>query len=154
MLEERLAAERAAALAAAEAELERVRAATAEAGTESQAAATAAVVTPSPRRLRPRPTWQRPSWVGGAPSAAQVLPFAAAAVPLVGATAIWSAAAIIGRLDISDAELRPVALAFLASGPLAALGALAARAWFPRLFGLVVVSSLGALVLVGRALLG
>jgi hypothetical protein len=61
---------------------------------------------------------------------------------------------VVGRLDLGDAELRPVSLALLATGPLAAIGALAARAWFPRLFGLVVVSSLAALLLVGRALLG
>jgi hypothetical protein len=155
MLEERLAAERAAALAAAEAELERTRAMSAEAGAEPRAAAAAAIVTPSPRRLRRRATWQRPAWVGGAPSLAQVMPFVAAAVPLIGAIAVWLAAAVIGRLDpLSDAELRPISLALLATGPVAALGALAARAWFPRLFGLVVVSSLAALVLVGRALLG
>jgi hypothetical protein len=155
MLEERLAAERAAALAAAEAELERARAAAPDTGFEGQAgAAAAAVVTPAPRRIRRRATWQRPAWVGGAPSAARALPFLAAVVPLFGAVAIWSAAAVIGRLDLGDAELRPVSLALLATGPLAALGALAARAWFPRLFGLVVVSSLAALLLVGRALLG
>jgi hypothetical protein len=155
MLEERLAAERAAALAAAEAELERTRAMSAEAGAEPRAAAAAAIVTPSPRRLRRRAKWQRPAWVGGAPSAAQVMPFVAAAVPLIGAIAVWAAAAVIGRLDpLSDAELRPISLALLATGPVAALGALAARAWFPRLFGLVLVSSLAALVLVGRALLG
>jgi len=154
VLEERLAAERAAALAAAEAELERTLAMNAEAGPQGQAAAAAVVVAPSPRRARRRATWQRPMWVGGAPSAARAMPFLAAIVPLFGAVAIWSAAAVVGRLDLDDAELRPVSLALLATGPLAALGALAARAWFPRLFGLVVVSSLAALLLVGRALLG
>jgi hypothetical protein len=82
------------------------------------------------------------------------MPFVAAAVPLLGAIAIASAAAVIGRLELPDAQLRPISLALVATGPLAALGALAARAWFPRLFGLVVISSLAALLLVGRALLG
>jgi hypothetical protein len=82
------------------------------------------------------------------------MPFAAASVPLLAAVALWSLAAIAGRLELPDAELRPISLALIATGPLAALGALAARAWFPRLFGLVVVSSLAALLLVGRALLG
>jgi len=163
VLEERLAAERAAALAAAEAELERARAVSAEAGLEGPTAA-AVVVTPSPRRIRRRAAWHRPAWLGapslalprlgGAPSAARMMPFVAATVPLLGAIAIWSAAAVIGRLDLPDAQLRPISLALVATGPLAALGALAARAWFPRLLGLVVVSSLAALLLVGRALLG
>jgi hypothetical protein len=162
MLEERLAAERAAALAAAEAELERSRAASAEAAPDG--VAVAAVVAPAPRRIRRRATWHRPAWLGapavslprlgGAPSAARLMPFVGATVPLLGAIAIWSAAAVIGRLDLPDAQLRPISLALAATGPLAALSALAARAWFPRLFGLVVVSSLAALLLVGRALLG
>jgi hypothetical protein len=154
VLEERLAAERAAALAAAEAELEGARVMSAEAGVEGQVAAVATVVAPSRRRIRRRARWHRPAWVGGAPSAARVMPFVAATMPLLGAIAVSSAAAAIGRLDLADAELRPISLALLATGPLAALGALAARAWFPRLFGLVIVSSLAALVLVGRALLG
>jgi hypothetical protein len=153
VLEERLAAERAAALAAAEAELERTL--TMDAEMPQGQAAASAVVAPSPRRARRRTRWQRPTWVvGGAPSAARAMPFLAATVPLLGAVAIWGAAAVVGRLDLGDAELRPVSLALLATGPLAAIGALAARAWFPRLFGLVVVSSLAALLLVGRALLG
>jgi hypothetical protein len=167
MLEERLAAERAAALAAAEAErqarLEAAQRAPAEPPLE--AAAAIAVVVPSARRARRRAAWHRPTWLrtpalglprtpGGALNVARLAPFLLASVPLVGAIAVWSAAAIIGRLELPHAELRPISLAFVAAGPLAALGALVARVWFPRLLGLVVISAVAALILVGRALLG
>ena len=176
LLEERLAAERAVALAVAEAEREaaidlaraaspagQADAAAAAGSVAAGSVAAGSVVTPSPGRIRRRATWQRPAWLsvpavgvplGGAPSVARMMPFVVAAVPLLGAVAVSSAAAVIGRLDLPDAQLRPISLALIATGPLAALGALVARAWFPRLFGLVVVSSLAALLLVGRALLG
>jgi hypothetical protein len=165
ILEERLAAERAAALAAAEAErqagLEAALLASVQAPVEAQAAATL----PRRARLRQRTTWRRPAWLSTpalarpqpvdlARSLERLAPFGAASLPLLAAVAVWAAAAVLGRLDLSDAELRPVSLALAASGPLAALGALAARAWYPRLLGLVVVSALAGLVLVGRALLG
>jgi hypothetical protein len=46
-----------------------------------------------------------------------------------------------------------VALTLALAGPAAGLGALVARAWFPRLLGLVAVTSVCALILAGRALL-
>jgi hypothetical protein len=51
-------------------------------------------------------------------------------------------------------HLRPLALALLAAGPAGALAGLAAQTWFPRLVGLVAITALAALGLVGRALLG
>jgi hypothetical protein len=163
ILEERLAAERAAALAAAEAErqasllaAESVAAEAAQ-GAEAEAVAVPAIpVMPSGRRVRRRATWRRPTWLHtptGTLDAQRVAPFAAASAPIVGALAVWGVAAILGRLDVPDAELRPISLALVVTGPLAALSALAARAWFPRLLGLVVVSAVAALILVGRALL-
>lgn len=169
ILEERLTAERVATLAAAEAERQAVLAA-ALASAEAPPEAEAAVAYPRRARLRQRTTWRRPAWrrpawlrVPGAArpqpvdlvhSAQRLAPFAAASLPLLGAVAVWAVAALFGRLDLPDAELRPLSLALAANGPLAALGALAARVWYPRLLGLVVVSALAGLVLVGRALLG
>jgi hypothetical protein len=51
-------------------------------------------------------------------------------------------------------QLRPVAVALLAAGPAGALAALIAHTWFPRLLGLVAVTSLTTLALLGRVLLG
>ncbi|SRR6266540_4112173 len=164
MLEERLAAERAAALAAAEAEREATLAAAAESVAVEPAREAPrepenvrAPVIPSGRRVRQRAAWHRPTWLRtptGTFDAPRVMPFAAAAVPLVAASAMWGAAAIIGRLDLPTIELRPISLALVVSGPLAALAALAARTWFPRLVGLVAISAVAALILLGRALLG
>lgn len=164
MLEERLAAERAAALAAAEAEREASLVAAAESVAAEPAREAArqpeivtAPVIPSGRRVRQRAAWHRPAWLRtptGTFDAPRVVPFAAAAVPLVAAAAMWGAAAIIGRLDLPTTELRPISLALVASGPLAALATLAARTWFPRLVGLVAISAVAALILLGRALLG
>jgi hypothetical protein len=164
ILEERLAAERAAALAAAEAERQATLLAAESVAVEAaQGAEVVAVpampampVVPSGRRVRRRATWRRPTWLRtptGALDTQRVAPFAAAAAPIVGALAVWGSAAILGRLDVPDTELRPISLALVVSGPLAALSALAARAWFPRLLGLVVISAVAALILVGRALL-
>jgi hypothetical protein len=77
-----------------------------------------------------------------------------ALIPVIGAGAVWLIAWTRGELALPIAELRMIALALLAIGPAGALAALAARAWYPRLQGLVTISALCALVLVGRALLG
>ena len=176
MLEERLAAERAAALAAAEAE--RPRAAE-EAGAAAEAArlaaetAAAAPVRPDrrgpriavpriavpriavpriavPRIAVPRPRVARPSVA--APRRQVVIEYLLAAVPLVAATVLWTAATVSGRLDLPDSPARLAALSLALTGPAAAVGALAARAWFPRLVGPVLVTALCALLLIGRAL--
>jgi hypothetical protein len=165
ILEERLAAERAAALAAAEAERQAAMEAARLVSVQALAAEEAAASLPRRTRVRRRATWRRPTWlrvpatIRPQPmdlqrSTARLAPFAAATLPLLGAVAVWAAATILGRLDLPDAELRPVSVALAASGPMAALGAIAARVWYPRLLGLVVLSALAGLVLVGRALLG
>lgn len=165
ILEERLAAERAAALAAAEAERQAALEAAELASSQPPVAAQAAAGVPPRARMRQRTTWSRPAWLHApavgrpqpvdlARSVARLAPFLATTLPLLGAVAVWATAGVLGRLDLPEAQLRPVSLALAASGPLAALGALAARVWYPRLLGLVVISALAGLVLVGRALLG
>jgi hypothetical protein len=199
LLEERLAAERAAALQRAEAER--------QAGMHAAMPAPLAVATaqePAPVpadpgvRERRRGRWQRPAWLAGRaaaePESATDVPFASAVVtapaieavppaeprpvaepeaparpavrsellltiglaliPVIGAGAVWLIAWTRGELALPIAELRMIALALLAVGPAGALAALAARAWYPRLQGLVTITALCALVLVGRALLG
>jgi hypothetical protein len=84
----------------------------------------------------------------------QWLAFGLALTPVIGAGAIWLIASTRGELAMSVEELRPIALALLAIGPVGALAALAARAWYPRLQGLVTLTALTGLVLVGRVLLG
>jgi hypothetical protein len=76
-----------------------------------------------------------------------------AVVPLLLATVVWAYASVSGRLDLPEGEARLVGLTLALVGPAAALGALVARAWFPRLLGVVAVTSICALVLAGRALL-
>jgi hypothetical protein len=177
LLEERLAAERAAALAAAEAER--------RAAAEAAAQAAVAVPTmepeapPAPARERhPRlPAVRLPALrrrAGAPPEAAAgeaaearqagpgrarrtlsfVVRTAAVSLPLLAAGAIAAVAAASGRLDLPEVEMRPAALALALAGPLGAMAALLARTWFPRLAWLVAGTSLLVLVLVGRALLG
>jgi hypothetical protein len=75
-------------------------------------------------------------------------------VPLLAATVVWAYATVSGRLSLPEDEARLVGLSLALAGPGAALGALLARAWFPRLLGLVTVTAVCALVLAGRALFG
>lgn len=83
------------------------------------------------------------------PSAAFVL------VPLVGAGIVWGAATTLGRLPDPASDLgRLTSLALVLAGPATSIGAIMARAWWPRLVGVVVTSGLAASVFVGRALLG
>jgi hypothetical protein len=85
---------------------------------------------------------------------ARLLAYGVAVTPAVAAGAVWLTAAITGRLEMPVEHLRPLALALLAAGPAGALAGLAAQTWFPRLVGLVAITALAALGLVGRALLG
>jgi hypothetical protein len=158
LLEERLAADRATALAAAEAE----RLAAAPAGGADRGPAADAVTAGergAPAALR-RPAWLRRPAVHVArpiiarPGWATLLPWIVAGLPLLATGAVATAAFIAGRLSLPDAELRLVGLALAVIGPGAGVGALIARTWFPRLVGLVVLTALAALLLVGRALLG
>lgn len=162
LLEERLAAERAAALAAAEAE----RRGAAEAGTPAPAptreaepvtavAAVAAVVARTARQ-RTRTQWQRPRWLAlpawmtRSPRLLDALPIVA---PLIVAAAAWIAAAAEGRISGPFPETRYLIMVLALTGPLAALAALVARSWQPRLTGLVSWSALAAQVLLVRALI-
>jgi hypothetical protein len=164
ILEERLAAQRAAALQAAEAErraaADAARMATFMAAEEAEKPILAAAQRPAARRPvslpavrvpRARVHVQRPRLdVSGE----RLRDFAVLVVPVVAALGVWAAAAAQQRLDMPPAQLRPVAAALLASGPAAALAGIVARVWFPRLLGLVTVTSLLGVGLVARALLG
>jgi hypothetical protein len=168
LIEQRLGAERAAALAAAE--VERAGAAAAavpEPSLEAEAAIPAtmpeappavatAVATPAAERRVARPRqraqWQRPAWVA-VPEPASVVSVLPIALPLIGAGIAWIAITVTGRpaLPIDEARILLAALALV--GPLGALGGLIARTWYPRLGGLVMVSSVAALAMLTRTIL-
>jgi hypothetical protein len=99
---------------------------------------------PKPRRWRGRVTIGRPR-----PSVAFVL------LPLLGAGVVWGAASILGRLPEPGTDLgRLTSLGLVLAGPATSIGAIMARAWWPRIVGVVVASGLVAAVFVGRSLLG
>jgi hypothetical protein len=151
LAEERAAAE-AAALAAAAAqaatEEEEARRA-AEAGAGSQPAdepAVAAERPARPRRWRPRIGMriERPR-----ATAAFIL------LPIAGAGVAWGIGLISGRMPEPTTDLgRLTALALVLAGPATSVGAIMARAWWPRIIGVVVAGGLAASVFIGRALLG
>ena len=95
-----------------------------------------------PERVRAIPISRpRPSWL---------LPL----VPLVAAGAAWAAGAYLGRMpELGSDGARLTALALVLAGPGTSIGALMARAWWPRTVGVVVTGGLAASVLIGRALL-
>jgi hypothetical protein len=83
------------------------------------------------------------------PSAAFLL------VPLIGAGGVWLVAGLTGRLPEPGTDLgRLTSLGLVLAGPATSVGAIMARAWWPRLVGVVVTSGLATAVFVGRALLG
>lgn len=146
LLEERLARERAEADAAAAALL----AATEAARERVEASPPEDEPVVSPDRAR---RWPFGRGVAGRgrprPSAAFVV------VPLVGAGIVWGVAAALGRLpDATSDAGRLSSLALVLAGPATSVGAIMARAWWPRLVGVVVTSGLAASVFVGRALFG
>ncbi|MEX0625091.1 MAG: hypothetical protein WD402_00930 [Chloroflexota bacterium] len=164
LIEQRLAAERAAAQVAAEAER---AGAAAQVVPEAPAAPEAvpapvfaasgeAVFTPAatPRvaRRRERAQWQRPAWlsVPGPEAVVAALPIA---LPLIGAAIAWTAVTVTGRPALPIDEARILLAALVLVGPLGAIGALIARVWYPRLGGLVMVSSLAALAMLTRTIL-
>lgn len=158
LLEERLAAERAAALAAAE--QERI-AAEREAALAAVAASTGGEVVAEPeveaRRRLPRPsrpklTLPRPRIGALALPGGRLASIALAALPLVAAGAIWGAGQVVDAFPISEARAEQLSVGLTLAGPAASLAAVAARAWFPRLTGLVIVTAACALILVGRSL--
>lgn len=76
-------------------------------------------------------------------------------VPILGAGIVWGAATTLGRLPDPASDLgRLTSLALVLAGPAAAIGAIMARAWWPRIVGVVVTGGLVGSVFVGRALLG
>jgi hypothetical protein len=163
ILEERLAAQRAAALQAAEAErqaaADAARMATFIAAEEAQKPLLAAAQRPTARRSVSLPAVRvpRPRVHVGRPrlevSGELLRDFVILVLPVLAAVGVWVAAATQQRLDMPPAQLRPVAAALLASGPAAALAGVVARVWFPRLLGLVTITSLLGVGLVARALL-
>lgn len=160
LIEQRLAAERAATQGAAEVE----RAAAAEGVVVASPPATAAVAAPPPSdlpaerppvrvtRQRERAQWQRPGWlaVPGPASVAAALPVA---LPLIGAAIAWMAITLTGRPVLPSAETRLLLLGLILVGPLGAVGALLARTWYPRLSGLVIASALAGLAMLTRTIL-
>lgn len=162
LIEQRLAAERAAAQLAAEAELAGAAAAVVpEPSPELGAApvtATASEPAVAPRsaprvaRRRERTQWQRPAWLS-VPGPATVVAALPIALPLIGAAIAWTAITVTGRplLPIDEGRILLAALALV--GPVGAVGALIARIWYPRLGGLVMVSSVAALAMLTRTIL-
>lgn len=143
-LEERLAAQRAVALAAAEAERRAEQAARAAA----PSALSASEALSWPARNWPRLAWARPAWTR-LPQAS-VASIGLLLVPLAGAAAAWLIAVVGGQAHGDSA--RNLVLAVVLTGPAGTLGAIGARVWWPRLVPLVVAAAVLALVVVGRAL--
>lgn len=109
--------------------------------------------TPGPVRQRVRGTWTRPVWATDA-RVRVLATIGWAVVPLVASLVAYVVTGAGATLSAGDIATRMEALALVACGPLAAVGVIAARAWWPRLSGLVTVSSLSALVLLARAVTG
>lgn len=142
-LEERLARERAAAAAI---EAEAAAGAIMEPPAPALPAAAAPAAEPARRRFGGR---RLPGVARPGPSAALV------GLPLLGAGIVWGAAAVAGRLPDPASDIgRLTALALVLAGPATSVGAIMARAWWPRLAAVVVAGGLAASVFVGRALLG
>ena len=76
------------------------------------------------------------------------------ALPLVAALVVWGVANFTWDLTPGFHPSQDAAVGLTLVGPGATLAALAARQWFPRLLGLVIVSALCAVALVARALAG
>ena len=88
------------------------------------------------RVRRPRPSW--------------LLPL----VPLVAAGAAWGIAAAMDQMPMAGtASARLTALALILAGPATTIGAIMARAWWPRLVGVVVTGGLASTIFIGRSLL-
>lgn len=164
LIEQRLAAERAAAQAAAEVERAGAAAGVVPEGPPALEPAAAAVITAAPdaapapaavpraARRRERAQWQRPAWLS-VPGPATVVAALPIALPLIGAGIAWTAVTVTGRpaLPIDEARILLAALALV--GPLGAAGGLIARTWYPRLGGLVMVTSISALAMLTRTIL-
>ncbi|MEX0710523.1 MAG: hypothetical protein WD116_04895 [Chloroflexota bacterium] len=160
LLEQRLAAERAASQAADDPGAPAIAAAAMpdampDAMPQAQAPAAPALVVAAaarPARRRERARWERPTWLAipGPASVVAALPIAA---PLIGAAIAWVAVVATGRPVLPIPEARLLLVALILVGPLGAAGALIARAWYPRLGGLVAATSLAGLAMLTRTLL-
>jgi hypothetical protein len=159
LIEQRLAAERAAAQAATDAERAGAAADAVRGAAPAPDLAPALVELPvepaPPRRVarrRERTRWQRPTWLS-VPGPATVVAAMPIALPLIGAGIAWTAVTVTGRpvLPIDEARILLAALALV--GPVGAVGALIARIWYPRLGGLVMISSVAALAMLTRTIL-
>lgn len=162
LIEQRLAAERAAALASLEAGQ-----ATTDAAAEVVPVAVPAPVEPQPvaaplaraataapraARRRERARWERPAWLA-VPGPASVVSSLPIVLPLVGAGIAWITVTVTGRPELPVDEARLLVAAIVLVGPVGALGAFIARNWYPRLGGLVAASSIAALALLTRTVL-
>jgi hypothetical protein len=165
LIEQRLAAERAAAQAAAGAALaaEAERAA-ASAGVVAEPApavdvgpppATVLVEPPAvPRvaRRRERARRERPAWLA-VPGPSSVIAALPIVLPLIGAGIAWIVVTAIGRPALPEDEARLLLVALALVGPMGAIGGLIARAWYPRLGGLVLAGAVAALAMLTRTIL-
>ena len=158
-LEARLTAARQAALLAAEAERrdalaaeEAAAAGTSEqVGTVPQAADGEPLAGYSRARERRAATWTRPAWATDA-RVRTLGTISWALVPLAASLVAWALAEANQSAIAGDATWsRLVALGLTLGGPAAALGVVAARAWWPRLTGLIALGALASLVLTARA---
>lgn len=109
----------------------------------------------TPHRVRPRPQtqWSRPGWMDGLAARRPSGSVLVTLVPVVASALVWAAAGLSGRLGDDTNSTRLLLLSVALAGPAATLGALMARAAWPRLVGLVLLSGLGALLLIGRSLI-
>jgi len=157
-LEARLTAARQAALLAAEAERRAALAAEeAAAGANAQVGAVPEVAGAEPlvgysrARERRAATWTRPAWATDA-RVRTLGTISWALVPLAASLVAWAFAEANQSAIAGDATWsRLVALGLTLGGPAAALGVVAARAWWPRLTGLIALGALASLVLTARA---
>jgi hypothetical protein len=159
LIEQRLAAERAAALAAAQAG---GAVAAPEAVPEPAPIPVVApppaelppVPAPTPRaiRRRERARWERPGWLA-LPGLSSVVAATPVTLPLIGAGIAWMIVTLTGRPSLPVAEARLLLVALALVGPAGAIGGLIARAWYPRLGGLVVASAIAALAMLTRTIL-
>ena len=165
LIEQRLAAERAAAHAAAEAERAGAAAAVVSEAAPSPVAVAepasmvaAGEASPAPAvvaragRRRERAQWQRPAWLA-VPGPATVVAALPIALPLIGAGIAWTAVTVTGRPSLPVDEARILLTALVLIGPLGAAAAVIARTWYPRLGGLVMASSVAALAILTRTIL-
>ena len=159
LIEQRLGAERAAALASAHpGEVAPAPAAVPEPALASVAAAAPAemssIAIVAPRATRPREParGRRPAWLT-VPGSSSVVAAMLITLPLVGTGVAWIAVTVTGRpaLPVDETRLLLVALALV--GPVGAIAGLIARTWYPRLSALVLASALAALAILTRTIL-